>query len=105
MWRKGNRIGAVPGLGRFCRGCRRTDGCRGARRDHATIADFCEKAVASASDGFDKAGTGRRVSERLTDLVDRFIEAMVEVHERVGGPECLVQGLASDNLAAVLDQD
>jgi hypothetical protein len=66
--------------------------------------DVREKAVPATSDGFHKSGTLGRIAERLTQLVDRFVEAVVEVHESVGGPEKSLKFLASYDLAGVLEQ-
>jgi hypothetical protein len=46
----------------------------------------------------------RGVAEGLTDFVDRFVEPVIEIHERVGGPERFLNLLASYDLAGVLKQ-
>jgi len=50
------------------------------------IADNCdvgEKAVAAARDGLDEAGVFGRISQRISDLADRLVEAMIEIHDRL----------------------
>ena len=66
--------------------------------------DVREEAVAAAGHGFDKAGTLGGIAQGLTDLVDRFVEPVVEIHERVRGPELLRKFLARYDLAGVLEQ-
>ena len=44
------------------------------------------------------------VAEGLTDFVDRLVEPVVEIHERVRGPECLLKFLSTDDLARALKQ-
>ena len=63
-----------------------------------------EEAVAAPSNSFDEAGILRGVAEGFTDLVDRLVEPVVEIHERVRGPEFLLKFLATDDLAGVLEQ-
>src|SRR5215470_3149962 len=57
--------------------------------------DLREEAVAAASNGFDKAGTLGGVAEGLTDFVNRFVQAVVEIHESVCGPKFLLKFLAT----------
>src|SRR5262249_53153938 len=63
-----------------------------------------EKAVAATSNGFHKARTLGRVAECLTDLVDRLVEPVIEVHESVCRPESCLKFLASYDLAGMLEQ-
>jgi hypothetical protein len=73
-------------------------------RDCIGSSDVSEEAVAAASDSFDEAGTLGGVAEGLTDFVDRLVEPVVEIHERLRGPEFLLKFLATDDLAGVLEQ-
>ena len=79
-------------------------GFRAANRCRIGNSDVSDEAVAATSNGFDEAGTLGGVAERLTDLVDRLVEPVVEIHERVRGPELLLKFLATDDLAGVLEQ-
>jgi hypothetical protein len=79
-------------------------GFRAANRDCIGSSDVSEEAVAAASNCFDEAGTLGRVAEGLTDLVDRLVEPVVEIHERVRGPEFLLKFLATDDLTGALEQ-
>jgi len=71
---------------------------------HRGDGNFGQEAVAAAGDGFDEAWVVSRVAESLANLVDGFIEAVIEVDERIGGPEAPLQFLPGDDLAAVLEE-
>jgi len=47
----------------------------------------------------------RRVTQRLPQPVHRFIQAVVEVHKRVGRPELLLELLAADEPTGMLQQN
>jgi hypothetical protein len=66
--------------------------------------DVSEEAVAATGHSFDEAGTLGGVAEGLTDFVDRLVQPVVEIDERVCGPEFLLKFLAPDDLAGVLEQ-
>ena len=66
--------------------------------------DLREEAVAATRNGFHEAGALGGVAKGLTDLVDRLVEPVIEIHESVCGPECFLDLLASDDLAGVLEQ-
>src|SRR6476620_9767970 len=68
------------------------------------ILHFSEEAVAAAGKGFHIAGTLGGVDESLTDLIDCFVEAVVEIHKSICGPELLLQVLTRYYLAGVLYQ-
>src|SRR3982750_3411037 len=53
--------------------------------------DVGHEAVAATTYRFDESGTLGGVPERLTDLVDRLVEPVVEVHEGVRGPQPLLK--------------
>ena len=67
--------------------------------------DLREEAVAATRNGFHKAGTIGRITEGITDLVDRFIEPVIEIHKRVCGPEFFLEFLATYDLAGLLKQN
>jgi len=46
-----------------------------------------------------------RIAERLPQPVHRGVQPVVEVHERVGGPEVLPQFIAADDIAATAQQE
>jgi len=79
-------------------------GFRAARRCRIGDSDVSNEAVAASSNGFDETRTLGGVAKSLTDLVDRFVEPVVEIHERVCGPELLLQFLATNDLAGALEQ-
>lgn len=77
---------------------------RAASRGHIGNSDVSDEAVAATGNSFDEAGTVGGVAEGLTDFVDRLVEPVVEIHERVRGPECLLKFLSTDDLARALKQ-
>ena len=86
------------------RGMRLRCDFRAASRGHIGNSDVSEEAIAATSNSFDEAGTLGGVAEGLTDFVDRLVEPVVEIHERVRGPEFLLKFLATDDLTGVLEQ-
>jgi hypothetical protein len=77
---------------------------RAASRSGIDNLDLGEEAVAATSNGFHKAGTFGGVAEGLTDFADCFVEAVVEVHESIRGPELFLEFLTSYDIAGVLKQ-
>jgi len=77
---------------------------RAANRGRIGNSDISKESVSATSNGFDEAGTLGGVAEGLTDFVDRLGEPVVEIHERLRGPEFLLKFLATDDLAGVLEQ-
>ena len=63
-----------------------------------------DETVSAAGEGFDVARAGSRVSESFAHLVDGGVQAVVEVDERVGGPELLLQLFARDDFAGTFEQ-
>src|ERR1700758_3823030 len=63
-----------------------------------------EEAIAAPGDGFHKAWALRGIAEGLTNLADRFVEPVVEIHESICGPELLLKLLASYDLARVFNE-
>ncbi len=70
----------------------------------ASALDRSNEPVSATGQRFDVARTGSGVSQRLANLVDGRVQAVVEVDERVGGPELLLQLFARDHLARPLQQ-
>jgi|SRR5580692_7227291 hypothetical protein len=89
---------------RFCRRVRLCGEFRDANRGFLGNFDIREEAVSPPSNGFNKAGTLRRVAESLTDFADRFVEPMVKIHESVRGPEFFLKLLPGYDLAGMLKQ-
>ena len=86
----------------FCHGMWQSGEFRAANRGFLGNFDIREEAVSPPSNGFNKAGTLRRVAESLTDFADRFVETVVEIHEGVRGPEFLLKLFPSHDLTGVL---
>lgn len=58
-----------------------------------------EEAVSAARERFDEAGIGGGVAEGFAQLVDRGVEAVIEIDEGVRGPESLAEFFAGDDFA------
>src|SRR5690242_6367309 len=95
-------LGDTWAVTNFCCGIRLSCEVRAADRGWIDNFDLREEAVAATSNGFHKAGTVGGVAEGLTDLVNRFVEPVVEIHKSVCGPEFFLKFLASYDLARVL---
>ena len=67
--------------------------------------DLADEAVATLRQRLDIARCIGFVAERLAQFLDRRVQAVVEINERVGGPEALANLLAGDQLAGLLQQD
>src|SRR5277367_5096465 len=80
-------------------------GCGGRPENRWSIdvLDLRKETVAAARYCFHKSGALGGVAERFADLVDGFIEPVVEIHKGVCSPEFLLQVLATHYLASVLD--
>jgi hypothetical protein len=63
-----------------------------------------QKAVSAPGHGLHEPGIGGRVPERLAQLVDGSIQAVVEIDERVLRPEFLAQFLARDDVSGPLQE-
>ena len=96
--------GEILAITIVCRAMRLNCDVRAANRGRIGNSDISEEPVSATSNGFDEAGTLGGVAEGLTDLVDRLVEPVVEIHECVRGPEFLLKFLATDDLAGVLEQ-
>src|SRR5205814_8887156 len=66
--------------------------------------ELADEAIAAAADGFDIPGRLRRIADRRPQLVDGIVQSVVEVDERIGGPEPEPQRLARDHLARPFEQ-
>src|ERR1017187_1771583 len=66
--------------------------------------DRSNEPVSTASQLFDIARIGGGISQRLAHLIDRGVEAVVEVDKSVGGPELLLQLFARDHFTRPLQQ-
>src|ERR1017187_5028346 len=66
--------------------------------------DRSNEPVSTASQRFDIARIGGGISQRLAHLIDRCVEAVVEVDKSVGGPELLLQLFARDHFTRPLQQ-
>ena len=64
-----------------------------------------DKPVTALGNSFDVARMFRGIAKQVTDLLNRRVQTVVEVHERIGGPKGLLQFFAGDNFAAAFEQD
>ena len=65
--------------------------------------DVGEKPVAPAGDGLDEAGIFGRISQCFSNLADCFVEAVIEVHERLR-PKSFAQFLPDHQLSRFFQQ-
>jgi hypothetical protein len=75
-----------------------------ANRESVANPDLRQKAVATAGNGFDKAGTFGGVAQSLSDFIDHFVEPVIEIHKGICGPEFLLKLLATYDFTGALKQ-
>ena len=63
-----------------------------------------DEPVADLRHGLQKPRSRRRIPKRLPDLLNRRIQALVELDELVLGPEAVLELLSGDDLAGLLEQ-
>ena len=61
------------------------------------------KSITSPRHGLHKPGVFSGISEGFADFVNGLVEALVEVYERVGGPDFLSQLFPSDDLSGMIE--
>src|SRR5215472_10245282 len=79
---------------------RRMDG--GLRATHLNRSN---EAIAPPGKCLHKSGIFSRIPQSLSQPIHSAIQALVEIHKRIGGPELLLQFLSCDHSSRVLDQD
>jgi hypothetical protein len=57
-----------------------------------------------AGQGFDELGILGRVAQRLPEFLDRMVQAVVELDERVCGPQAGAQFVPGDHFSGAFDQ-
>ena len=75
---------------------------RDGRVDDGAV-DWIDEAIPATRQGLDEPRGVGRISERFPQLVDRRVDAVIEVHDRPG-PELLLQLLARDELARLFQE-
>jgi hypothetical protein len=63
------------------------------------------ESISPPRERLDVARTGRRISQGFPQLVHGRIQAVIEIHEGVSGPQFLAHLLASDQVTAALQQE
>jgi len=66
--------------------------------------DLREKAIATPSHRFDKTRSLRGIAEGFSNLVDSFVQPLIEIDKRVSRPEFFLQFFPRYDLAAVFEQ-
>jgi len=69
------------------------------RRRWPTILYGSDEAISTAGQRFDVARAGRGISQGFAHFVDGRVQAVIEVDERIGGPEFLLQLFAGDDFS------
>src|SRR6267378_4322373 len=64
-----------------------------------------DKAVSAAGESLDEARIGRGIAERLANLVYGGIQAVIEIDERIGGPDFLPQVVACNHASGIFQQN
>jgi hypothetical protein len=63
-----------------------------------------DEAISQAGNSFYVARLTGGIVEDASQLLDGCVEAVLKIHERIGGPEALLELFAGDNLTGVLDE-
>ena len=66
--------------------------------------DRRDETVSAARDCLDKPRTARGIAQNVTQLIDRSVEAVVEIDEGVGGPNLGTKLIPGDNFGRALHQ-
>lgn len=66
--------------------------------------DRGDETVAAAGERFDEARRFRRIAKRLAHFLDRGVEPVLEIDERVGFPQPFAELFAGDDLAGAREQ-
>lgn len=66
--------------------------------------DFRQEAVAAPRDGFYESRALGRIAEGISDLIDCFIEAVVEINEGAFRPKVVPQFFAANDLSRACNQ-
>jgi hypothetical protein len=61
--------------------------------------------VATAGQGFYESRVLAGILQRLTEAVNGFVQALIEIHEGISGPQPLHQLIASDQLARMFHEE
>src|ERR1700730_2041249 len=64
----------------------------------------CYEAISAPRKGLDIARTGGRIAQDLAQFINGGVQAVVEIHEGIGGPELLAQLFARDDISGALKQ-
>jgi hypothetical protein len=65
--------------------------------------DIGEEAVATSGNGLDEARILSRIAQRFSYLVDGFVEAMIEIYDRLA-PKLFAQRLSGYQLSGFIQQ-
>jgi hypothetical protein len=76
---------------------------RGLRLPAFDHRDVGQKPVATAGDGLDEAGIFGRISQCFSNFADRFIEAVIEIHDRLR-PKSFAKFLPDHQLSRLFQQ-
>jgi hypothetical protein len=63
-----------------------------------------DESVAAAGDGLHEPRTRRGIVQHIADSVDRFVDAVVEIHEGVGGPQTVAKLFPGHGLTRPFEQ-
>jgi hypothetical protein len=66
---------------------------------------WCYKPITDTLFSADEPRSGSRVSQGVTDLIDRRIQAVIEIDKSFSGPNSLTKFFPADQLARPLEED
>jgi hypothetical protein len=69
-----------------------------------SISHRSDEAVADPGDGFYIPGRGCRVTQRVAEFLDRFVQSVVKVDKDVRGPKALPEFIAGEYLAGTFQE-
>src|SRR6202007_2676832 len=70
----------------------------------STPLDLRNEAITTARDGLDKTRRLCRVAERFPEPLDSVVDAVIEIDERIGGPDLGTQLFSRHDLAGTLSE-
>src|SRR5258708_18642215 len=86
------------GLSRLFRGC-----CRASVR-RIRASQGRDEAISATGQRLDVLGAERRIAQAFAELIYGRVQAMVEVHEGIGGPQFLAQIFAGHHFSMALQK-
>ena len=97
-WHTGRRLLSESWLVRY-RYELRSPGLRSVNRSAFDDPNVRDETIATSSDSLDEPRARRRITQRIANSVDRFVYAVVEIDEGLGGPQSIAKLFSRNCLA------